>query len=289
MERHARWLVVAAAVLFSTGGAAIKTDAFSALQVSSVRSGVAAITLLLLMAHRARVTLPILALGAAYAATLTLFVAATKLTTAASAIFLQSTAPLYLLVIGPLVLGEKLRRHDRRYGGMMAVGLAICFFGQTPASSTAPAPAMGNALAILSSIGWAVTLSSLRVVARGSTSDAGLSAVVVGNTLAAVLVAPWTLPYPNAPVSDWLTLVYLGVVQIGLAYICLTRALGHLPALDVALLLLLEPVLNPVWTWLARGEQPGLWVVAGGACILMTSALKARGDARGRPGAAAST
>lgn len=277
-------LAIAAAVLFSTGGAAIKTDAFSALQVSSVRSGVAAIALLLVVSHRVRVTGPILAIGVGYAATLTLFVAATKLTTAASAIFLQSTAPLYLLVIGPMVLGEKLRRTDLRYGGVMAVGLAICFFGQPPASGTAPAPALGNVLAVLSSVGWAVTLSSLRFVARGASPDTGLSAVIVGNVLAALLVAPWTLPYPQAPMADWLTLVYLGVVQIGVAYICLTRALAQMPALDVALLLLLEPVLNPLWTWLVRGEHPGGWVIVGGVCILVTSALKTRGDVDARPG-----
>lgn len=100
-EPWAVWLVVASAVLFSTGGAAIKTGAFSALQVSSARSGIAALALLVFVGGRCTLTIPILATGVAYATTLTLFVAGTKLTTAASAIFLQATAPLYLLILGP--------------------------------------------------------------------------------------------------------------------------------------------------------------------------------------------
>jgi drug/metabolite transporter (DMT)-like permease len=70
-------------------------------------------------------------------------------------------------------------------------------------------------------------------------------------------------------------LAYLGLVQIGLAYICLTRALGHLPVVEVSLLLLLEPALNPMWAWVIRGEQPGAWIIAGGVCILAASAARA--------------
>lgn len=162
---------------------------------------------------------------------------------------------------------------------MTAIGLGICFFGQAPASATAPDPATGNLLAVLSSITWAFTLIGLRHSTRGASSGGALSAVIVGNVLASVAVLPWALPFPEAPSADWAAIVYLGVVQIGLAYICLTRALGHLPALDVSLLLLLEPVLNPVWTWLVRGEQPGTWVVVGGACILAASAARAWSDA----------
>jgi len=95
--------VVAAAVLFSTGGAAIKVAAFSGMQVASIRSGVAALTLLVWLRGRARWSAPVLWVGAVYAATLTLFVAATKLTTSANAIFLQSTAPLYIALLAPLL------------------------------------------------------------------------------------------------------------------------------------------------------------------------------------------
>ncbi len=253
-------------------------ESFSGLQVSSARSGIAAVALLLFMRGRCRFTGWTLLTGISYAVTLTLFVAATKLTTAANAIFLQATAPLYLLVIGPWLLKEQLRRQDLGYAAAMTVGLLVCFGGQPAASVTAPDPSTGNLLAFGSSLTWAATLAGLRHVTKAGESDAGLSAVLVGNTIACLAVLPFAMPFPAAPLFAWSGLLYLGVVQIGLAYICLTRALDHLPALEVSLLLLLEPVLNPVWTWLIRGERPGAWVLVGGACILAASAVKALRD-----------
>ena len=109
---RARLQVLAAALLFSTGGAGIKVAAFSGLQVSALRSGVAAIALLILVRGRIVWSLPVVLAGIVYAATLTLFVLSTRLTTAANAIFLQSTAPLYLLLLGPLLLSEHFKRRD---------------------------------------------------------------------------------------------------------------------------------------------------------------------------------
>jgi drug/metabolite transporter (DMT)-like permease len=85
---------------------------------------------------------------------------------------------------------------------------------------------------------------------------------------------------PAASAGEWATIAYLGVCQIGLAYICLTRAISRLPALEVSLLLLVEPVLNPLWTWLLRGEEPGLWTIAGGAIILSATAVRSMHAAR---------
>jgi len=269
-------LVLLAAVLFSTGGAAIKTEAFSALQVSSGRSAIAALTLLLVLRGKVRCSSGLLVVAALYAVTLTSFVAATKLTTAASAIFLQSSAPIYLLCIGPMVLGEKPGRRDIGYAAAMGLGLMLCFLGQPQPSGTAPNPVAGNLLGVVSSLGWAGTLAGLRLAGRG-TGD-GLSAVVLGNVLAAIAGGVWAGPFPNVGLVEWLPLLYMGVIQIGLAYVLLTRALGRLPALEVSLLLLIEPVLNPVWTWLIHGEVPGWAVVMGGALILLASALKARQD-----------
>jgi drug/metabolite transporter, DME family len=126
----ARLQVLAAAVLFSTGGAAIKADAFTGLQVSALRSGIAAIVLILLLRGRLVLSLPMLATGVVYAATLTLFVLSTKLTTAANAIFLQATAPLYLLVLGPLLLHERFRTRDIVFLVGVAVGLVLCVLGR---------------------------------------------------------------------------------------------------------------------------------------------------------------
>ncbi|MBI4263693.1 MAG: DMT family transporter [Acidobacteria bacterium] len=278
--RAARWQAIAAALLFSTGGAAIKTAAFTGMQVSSVRAGIATLALLVFLRGRIAWTRPALAIGAIYAVSLTLFVNATKLTTAANAIFLQSTAPLYIVVLGPVLLGERLRVRDVPYLAAVGTGLGLCFMAAPAATATAPDPATGNVLGVLCSITWALTLMGLRWAGRHDPAI-GLSAVVAGNLFACVAGLPFAWPLPSAPAGEWATLAYLGVVQIGLAYVCLTAAIARLPALEVSLLLLLEPVLNPLWTWLVRGESPGGWVLAGGAVILAATGVKATYDSRG--------
>jgi DME family drug/metabolite transporter len=277
----ARLQVLAAAVLFSTGGAGIKAAAFSGLQVSALRSGIAAILLILLVRGRLVVSLPMLATGLVYAATLTLFVLSTKLTTAANAIFLQATAPLYLLLLGPLVLGEKFRTRDLVFLGGVAAGMALCVLGRPPATTTAPDPVTGNLLALICSFTWAFTLLGLRYLQRGDgPAGVGMTAVAMGNLFASLAAMPFAWPFPAAAPSEWATIVYLGVCQIGLAYVFLTAAMRTLPALEVSLLLLIEPVLNPAWTWLIRGEHPGRWTIAGGAVIIVATAVKSVYDSR---------
>jgi drug/metabolite transporter (DMT)-like permease len=277
----ARLQVLAAAILFSTSGAGIKAAAFSAPQVTAFRSGIAAIALLLWLRGRMVWSLPAIGIGVVYAATVTLFVASTKLTTAANAIFLQATAPLYLLVLAPLVLGERFRARDLVYMCALAVGMTLCFVGQAAPTLTAPDPAKGNLLGVLCSMTWAVTLLSLRFVERNPTRPGvGITAVVAGNVLACLITLPSALPFPHASAIEWGTIAYLGVFQLGLGYLCLTAAVRHLHALDVSLLLLLEPVLNPVWTWLLRGEHPGRWALMGGSVIVAATALKGFADSR---------
>jgi drug/metabolite transporter (DMT)-like permease len=283
----ARLLAVAAAILFSTGGAGIKVEAFSAAQVSMMRSGIAAVVLWLWVrrvdsrAGASWTGAPLIA-AVVYAAMLTLFVAATKLTTAANAIFLQSTAPLYLLILAPLILGERFRARDLVYLGALGVGLACCFMGRPAATAAASDPPLGNLLGAASGFVWALTLISLRYVGR-SEGGGSLKAVVTGNALACLLALPLALPVPVASAAEWATVIYLGVFQIGLAYLCLSVAISRLPALEVSLLLLLEPVLNPVWTWLIRGEDPGGWTIAGGAVIVAATGAKILYDARRPP------
>jgi len=278
---RARLLVVAAALLFSTGGAGIKVEAFDAAEVSMLRSGIAALALAVWMRSRLRVTRGIVAAGAIYAAMLSLFVASTKLTTAANAIFLQSTAPLYLLVLAPLFLGERFRRRDIVFFVALAAGMVFCFAGESQTAATAPNPALGDLLGAASGLVWASTLLVLRGIGRADPAGtATISAVVLGNAFACAAALPVAWPLAAASPGEWATVLYLGIFQIGLAYICLSRAVGRLPALETSLLLLLEPVLNPVWTWLVRGEEPGGWAIAGGAIIIGATAIRVVYEAR---------
>lgn len=280
-----RLQVLGAALLFSTGGAAIKATTLTAWQVASFRSGVAALALLLFLPAARRGWSPrVLPVGLAYAATMILFVAGNKLTTAANTIFLQSTAPLYLLLLGPLLLGERVRRRDVGVAAVVGAGMVLFFVGAEEPVATAPDPALGNALAAASGVAWALTVAGLRWIGRGG--GASLPTVVTGNLLAFALCLAPALPVAGAGLADWATIGYLGVFQIGLAYVLLAAALRHVPAFEASILLLLEPALNPVWAWIVHGERPGPWAIAGGALILAGTVAKTWWDAR-RPRAEA--
>ncbi len=264
-----RALVILAALCFSTGGAAIKATALSSFQVASFRSGVAALAMLLLVpAARARWTWRALAVGLAYATTMVLFVSANKLTTAANTIFLQSSAPLYVLLLSVLVLREGVGRKDLLYMLVLAGGLALFFVGVRAPDELAPNPLLGNVLATTAGVSWALTVFGLRWIEQREPERGGSRAVLAGNLIAFTACLPWALPVGSATPKDFWVIVYLGLIQIGLAYVLLMRAVQTVPALEASLLLLVEPVLSPIWAWLAHGEIPGVWAMVGGAVIL---------------------
>ncbi|MBV8902925.1 MAG: DMT family transporter [Acidobacteriia bacterium] len=266
--RH-RFFLVATAFLFSTGGAAIKSTSLTGWQVASFRSGVAALVLLLALPESRRGwSWRMVPVAVAYAATLVLFVLATRLTTAANAIFLQSTAPLYVLLLAPLLLDEPIRGKDLLYGAAVALGMALFFVGSEQAAATAPDPRTGKLIGLASGLAWALTVIGLRWLARAGSNNASIATVSLGNILAFLAALPMALPVRAATASDVAVILYLGAVQIGLAYFLLTRAIRHVPAFEATAVLLLEPVMNPVWTWLVHRERPGTWALAGGAIIL---------------------
>lgn len=283
---RARLAVCAAAALFSTGGAAIKYASFTGWQVASFRSGVAALAVLIFLPEARRGwtrATAIVAIG--YAATLTLFVLSNKLTTSANAIYLQSTAPLYLVLLAPWLLHERPHRRDLAFMVALAFGLGLFFMGEEPARATAPDPVRGNLLAIASGVAWAFTVTGLRWMgkAEGDRPGAAAGAVAAGNLLAFAVGLPFAFPVAAVGAGDVLAIVYLGVFQIGLAYVCLTRGLQRVPALEASLLLTIEPVLNPVWAWIVHGELPSSFAIAGGALILAATVAHSVAVSRGIP------
>src|SRR5436305_9524223 len=273
--------VLAAAALFSSGGAVIKAVHLVGWQVAFLRSAIAAAALLILMKEaRRRPTLKVLGVGMAYAATLILFVLANKLTTSASAIYLQSTAPLYVLLLSPWLLHEKIRGRDVTFMIVLAAGLGLFFVGFDPVSATAPNPKLGNILATASGLTWALTVMGLRALGKGGEAW-GPASAFWGNVFAALLCFPLALPLAPARPTDWGLVAFLGVFQIAVAYAFLIRGLVRVRAFEASLLLLLEPVLNPIWSWLVHGERPGVWSIAGAAVILVATVVKSWVDARG--------
>lgn len=284
-----RVLLLAAAVLFSTGGVAIKYNDLTAWQVACSRSVLAACALwFMLPGVRRRWTLPLFGVACAYASMLILFVASTKLTTAANAIFLQSTAPIYLLFISPVLLREPVRRSDLVLMAVMAIGMSLFFVSTEPVGATAPNPRLGNLLGAGSGISWAIVVAGLRYMGRHDASgSAGIATVFAGNLLGFFIAAGPAFPFPEVRLSDVLPIVYLGFFQIALAYWCLTKAIRHVPAFEAATVLLVEPALNPLWTWLVLDEKPGFLACVGGAILLVATGVNAwwqNRDALGRVG-----
>lgn len=285
--RH-RLEILGAALLFSTGGAAIKATTLTSWQVASFRSGIAALAVFLLVRGARRGwSWEVLPVGATYAATMVLFVASNKMTTAANAIFLQSTAPLYVLLLGPVLLREPLRRRDVGFMAVVVVGLLLFFVEPGARQATAENPRLGNVLALVSGIFWALTIIGLRWISGRGGGEGTLPTVVAGNALAFLACLPMALP-AQAGAVDWAVVSYLGVFQIAAAYVLLTAGIRHVPALEASTLLLLEPALNPFWAWLVHGERPGIWSLAGGALILGATIFKTWRDSRRvtAPGAA---
>jgi drug/metabolite transporter, DME family len=265
-----RLQLLGAALLFSTGGAAVKATALTSWQVAGFRSGIAALAVFLLLpAARRGWSWHVVPVGATYAATMILFVAANKLTTAANAIFLSSTAPLYILLLGPLLLRERVQRTDLGFMAVVAAGILLFFVGAEEPVATAPDPMRGNVLGLLGGVCWALTVMGMRWLGtRGGGEGSVLPTVVAGNAIAFLACLAPALPVHGATAADWMVIAYLGVFQIGAAYVLLSSGIRHVPALEASTLLLLEPALNPGWAWLVHGETPGRWALAGGAAIL---------------------
>lgn len=263
--------MLAAAVLWSTGGLFIKVISLDAMSLATWRSVVAALTLIVLAelrGQRMRVPRTPMAWIAAvlYAATLISFVYATKMTTAANAIFLQYTAPIYVLILEPFLLKTRFRPRDIVYVGVALGGMALFFVGKLEAGGMA-----GNVMALASGVFFAGLMITMRL--QHADIEARWQAVTFGNLVLAVGVAVFALvtstpvAFP-AGIGEMSGVVYLGVIQIAVAYALFAYAIARLSALESTLIGMIEPVLNPVWVFLGTGEQPAAWAFAGAALIV---------------------
>jgi drug/metabolite transporter, DME family len=273
-----------ASVLFSTGGVAVKAIAFSGWQVAALRSGIAAAALLAIVpSTRRRWDLKIFAVSSAFAITMILFILANKNTTAANAIFLQAAAPLYLLVLAPLLLKEPVRKADLIAMAAIAVGLALIMSGADAPTRIAPHPRIGNIMAVLSGVALAFTTIGLRWLGGMEDGERRKDAVLIcGNFLSFIVCIPLGLPISGAGAVDWLLITYLGVVQIGVAYYFVMRGLRGVPAVEASLLMMIEPALNPLWVWMIHGEAPSRIALVGGTIILASSIGRAMADKAAR-------
>jgi len=272
--RH-RLDVLAAAILFSTAGGVIKLTTLSGWRLAGLRSLVAALFILAaLPAARVWPRRGQWPAAVAMAVTVLLFVLANRLTTAASAIFLQATAPVWLLLLAPVFLGESPRPRDVAAGAAMAAGMALMFSAPAPHTALAPDPRTGDVLAATTGLTWALVVLTLRREQRDGAGNAA-PVIVAGHLLAFLAAVPFMAGGGAIGARDLALAGALGVVQVGLASVLLLRGVRRVPAIETSLLILLEPALSPLWAWLLAGERPTATALVGGAVILGAALLHA--------------
>jgi len=257
--------LVASAVLWSTGGVLIKWVSWHPLAICGARSAIAA-ALLWLLLRRPRFTWSVPQIGGAlaYAATVLLYVSAVKMTTAANAILLQYTAPVWVALFGASFLGERATRLDW-LSVVLSLGGLVVFFREGLAGQFF----WGDLLAALSG----VTMAWMSLFLRKQKDGSPIESVLLGNIAAALVGVPFMVRgWPDA--QGWLGIVLLGVVQLGLSYVLYTAAIRRVAALEAIVVSMLEPILNPVWVALLLGERPGPGAVAGGTLVLGAIALR---------------
>jgi DME family drug/metabolite transporter len=258
-------LVLGAAILWSTGGLFIKATDLSAIELSFGRSLLAAITIAIFTRREGLGINRISAITSIlYAALLILFVLATKLTTAANAIFLQYTAPVYVLILEPLFYKEQFRRRDFVTVAACVGGMSLFFVGKLR-----PQDVRGNLFALASGVCFALFFLLLRHSKARDVNRA--SSAIYGNLIVVLVCAPAFLAAARRGISagDVGRIAYLGIVQIGFAYLLFTLAMARgVRSLDAGIIGYIEPVLNPIWVFLFIGEQPSGWAIVGGAIII---------------------
>jgi drug/metabolite transporter (DMT)-like permease len=267
------FLLILSALLWSLGGVLIKSIEWNPLAIAGSRSLIAVLLLTALVPGIWRRFSPgIAASAAAYAGTVISFVLATKLTSAANAIFLQYTAPAYIALLSPMLLQERTRPSDWFFVGWALLGVGTFFLDRF-----SPGSLWGIGFALLSGLFF----GSFIMLLRSQRQESPESAILYGNLLTVLVGLPFMWP-PVHLDTNWPWLVALGVVQLTLPYVLYTRAIRYVRALDAALITFIEPILNPLWVMLFNHEVPTSWSLLGGGLVLSATAARSVLLARGR-------
>ncbi len=252
--------LIAASVLWSTGGILIKLVDWNPVAISGIRSLIAGLLILgYVRKFKLKWSWPLILGALTYASTVILFVIATKLTTAANAILLQYTAPIWVAIMAGWVLREKIRWYDWASIAVTLIGMMLFFReGISGGSFT------GNILAVLSGVGLAGVVIFLRLQKDGDP----IETVLLGNLITFVVALPFILTSGVPSTRSIIGLLLLGIFQLGCSYLLYALAIKHISAIEAILVPVIEPILNPVWVFLFIGEKPGVWTLIGGAVVI---------------------
>lgn len=269
LSEHKKGLlaVLAAAMLWSTGGMFIKLVTLNAIQISFFRSFFAALVFAIVFRKTVFYANGFTFINAIfYAVVLILFVISTKMTTAANAIFLQYTAPIYVLIFEPII-------NKTQYEKINIITIIVCFLGMILffMGELSPGHLEGNLLALLSGVAFAALLLGL----RKNKHEFQLSSIFYGNIILSIVCLPSVFEIQHLSISDLSMVTFLGVFQIGIAYAIFTYGLKRVYAIEASLISMIEPVLNPVWVVLTYQEIPSVGAIIGGIIIITAISVRA--------------
>lgn len=273
-HRQALLLLALCGLFWSTGGVLIKAVDWHPGAIWAVRSAIAAALLYAVRRPSLRGISPgEWGAAVALAATTGLFILANKLTTAANAILIQYSAPVWIALLGQWFLGERATRLDWVTIALVLGGIVLFFFEQLTVDHVA-----GNLVALGAGVAFAFSAMTLRKVALSGTAAAPvdpLRPLLLGNLLGAAIGAPFVALHAPPDATGWGALVALGLVQQGAAYLCYAWAIRHATALEAMLIPIIEPIASPVWVAIVFGELPGVWAVIGGTIVVGAVAARA--------------
>ncbi|WP_449242310.1 DMT family transporter [Desulfovibrio sp.] len=273
-DNKALFVLALVAVLWSSGGLAIKLVEAHPLAIAGLRSALALLTLLAITRFRPGLTwsrTQILG-GVCYMILLVTGVTATRLTTAANAILLAYTAPVYVALIAPRLLGEPTRRADWIMIAVVLGGMTLFFMDRLSAGGF-----WGNVLAVGTGAGYA----GFTLCMRAQKDASPLGTACLGHGFSAILGLPFLLAAPWPDAASWAGFLYLGVIQQGVSLALYSWSIRRLNALTAIIVMTLEPILNPVWVAIGVGETPGPFALAGGIVVLTAVTVRGLRSARG--------
>jgi drug/metabolite transporter (DMT)-like permease len=250
--------LVIAGVLWSTGGVLIKYIDWNPFAIAGMRSGISAIVMMMYLRQKIVFKPYKIVGGFFYCAMMVLFVVATKMTTAANAILLQYTAPIWVAIFAGWILKEKISKIDWIAIFGVFGGMALFFMDKLGAGQM-----LGNTLAILAG----VTLAGATITLKLATDAPAVEVPLIGNVMTFLVCLPFVFSV-TFTTQNIIAILALGIFQLGISYILFTSGIKYLSAIEAILIAVIEPLLNPVWVFIFTGEMPGAMAILGGAIVV---------------------
>jgi drug/metabolite transporter (DMT)-like permease len=257
--------ILIAAVMLSTGGILLKLVDLPSMAIAGSRAIFSAIVVMLYIKKPKFTFSRAQLIGAlCYSSMVILFIIANKLTTAANSIVLQFTAPVWVALLSFIVLKERIKWFDFLAIIATGLGMVLFFLDEVGGGSTA-----GNIVALVSGVALAGVTISLRFQKDGSP----IETILLGHLITIAIGLPFIFGQ-TIGAQNLIGIFLLGTFQLGLSYIFYSAAIKHLTAMEAILIMVLEPILNPLWVFLLNGERPGALSLLGGGIVLITIAFR---------------